>query len=152
MWCSGLRIQQQPLGSLQSCGLKDLVLPQLWSRLQMWLRFHPWPGKLPYAKGAAIKFKKKKKIVNPESNGDQRQPCWSCRIAPSLVLSSCPGWGSRSPPPPARPHGHHLSLPPLIVPPQSLQNPSLRRGAVRNRAQRNPLPSDHRGIPREPIR
>uniref|UniRef100_A0A8D1UV43 Protein phosphatase 1 regulatory subunit 1A n=1 Tax=Sus scrofa TaxID=9823 RepID=A0A8D1UV43_PIG len=60
--------------------------------------------------------------------------------------------GEAEAPPPPRPHGYHLSLPPLIVPPQSLQNPSLRRGAVRNRAQRNPPPSDHRGIPREPIR
>ena len=24
--------------------IKDPVLLQLWYRLQMWLRFHPWPG------------------------------------------------------------------------------------------------------------
>ena len=43
----------QWLGSLWRCrfnlqlskvGLKDPALPQLWSRLQLWLEFNPWPG------------------------------------------------------------------------------------------------------------
>ena len=25
-------------------GLKNLALPQLWHRLQLWLRYSPWPG------------------------------------------------------------------------------------------------------------
>ena len=28
----------------QCSGLEDLALPQLQCRLQLWLRFHPWPG------------------------------------------------------------------------------------------------------------
>ena len=42
------------------CGrLKDPALLQLCHRLQLGLRFSPWPGELPYAAGAAIKLRKK---------------------------------------------------------------------------------------------
>ena len=40
--------------------VKDLVLPQLWHRLQRWLRFHPWP-RSAHAAGA----EEKKVYVNP---------------------------------------------------------------------------------------
>ena len=40
--------------------VKDVVLPQLWYRLQLRLEFDPWPGnQIPYGMGAAIKKKKK---------------------------------------------------------------------------------------------
>ena len=32
---------------------KDLVLVVNWHRLQLWLRFDPWPQELPYAVGVA---------------------------------------------------------------------------------------------------
>ena len=35
--------------------LKDPVLPQLWQRSQLQLRFNPWPGDPPYAIDAATK-------------------------------------------------------------------------------------------------
>ena len=41
--------------------VKDLVLPQLWHRLQLQLGFDSWSVELPYAAGAAKKKKKKKK-------------------------------------------------------------------------------------------
>ena len=50
------------------------------------------------------------------------------------------------------PGEHYLSLLPPVLPPQSLQNPSLtlRRGAVRNPGQRDPQANDHHWIAREP--
>ena len=38
--------------------VKDPVLLQLWQRLQMQLRFSPWPREIPYAMGVAEKGKK----------------------------------------------------------------------------------------------
>ena len=41
------------------CGLEDLALPQLWHRLQLWLRFDTYPGNFHMPLGG---HKKKKKI------------------------------------------------------------------------------------------
>ena len=61
--------------SLALCrGLKDLVLLQ-WLGLQLWLRFNPWPGKLPCATGATIKNIEKYMVIriskkNPIHKGE----------------------------------------------------------------------------------
>ena len=41
--------------------VKDMALPQLWCRLQLRLRFDPWPRKLPYTLGATDKEEKLKR-------------------------------------------------------------------------------------------
>ena len=41
--------------------VKGPVLPKVWRKLQVQLRFDPWPGEFSYATGAAEKEKKKKK-------------------------------------------------------------------------------------------
>ena len=35
--------------------VKDLVLPQLWYRLQLQCRLHPWPWEFPHATDVAKK-------------------------------------------------------------------------------------------------
>ena len=47
----------------QYTGLKDLVLPQLWCRSQLQLRFKPWPRSFHMLPQVAIKTKCTKKIV-----------------------------------------------------------------------------------------
>ena len=37
-------VETQVRSSSWYSGLKDPELPQLWCRLQLWLRFNPWPG------------------------------------------------------------------------------------------------------------
>lgn len=39
---------------------KDLALPQLWHRLQLWLRFDPWQGNFHMLQ---LQAKKKKKVT-----------------------------------------------------------------------------------------
>ena len=72
--CSGLRTQLQQLELLHRCGLdpqpvqwvKDLALPQLQHRSQLWLGLNPQPGnfrrlQVQLKKKAKNKNKKKKK-------------------------------------------------------------------------------------------
>ena len=40
--------------------VKDLMLPQLWCRSQLWLRFNPLSREFPYAAGVAKKERKRK--------------------------------------------------------------------------------------------
>ena len=40
--CIAAEMQVQP--QAWSSGLKDPLLPQLWCRLQLWLKLYPWPG------------------------------------------------------------------------------------------------------------
>ena len=40
--------------------VKDMVLPQLWRGLQLWLRFHSWPGNFHMLWVQSQKEKKKK--------------------------------------------------------------------------------------------
>ena len=49
-------VEVQVRSLAQHNGLKDLVLLQLWHKSQLCLGFSPWPGKLPYATGAAVIF------------------------------------------------------------------------------------------------
>ena len=48
--------------------VKDLVLPQLWRRLQLWFGFDPWPRNyhMPRVRQKKKKKKKKKELVNAD--------------------------------------------------------------------------------------
>ena len=53
-WYSRIRIQWCLWGIMSSIPgrtqwVKDLVLPKLWCRLQLWLRFNPWPTVYGYS-------------------------------------------------------------------------------------------------------
>ena len=51
--------------------IKNPALLQLWCRSQLWLRFDPWPGKLPCATGVAKQTKtKEERTGNIVSNND----------------------------------------------------------------------------------
>ena len=45
----------------QHSGLKDLALPQVQHRLQLWLGFSPWPGNFQMLRARPLKKKKRKK-------------------------------------------------------------------------------------------
>ena len=47
--------------------VKDLALPQLWRRSELWLRSDPWPGNCICLR-VAKKEKKKRKILKIENN------------------------------------------------------------------------------------
>ena len=72
LWCSRLRILQ-PLGHCWGMGsipnpgqwVKDLALPQLQRRSQLWLRFDPGPENFHMPQGQPKKKKKKKKKKVP---------------------------------------------------------------------------------------
>lgn len=44
--------------------VKDMALPQLWHRSQLWIRFDPWLRNFQYATGAAKNEKNKQKTVD----------------------------------------------------------------------------------------
>ena len=50
--------------------VKDLVLPQLWCRSQMWLRFYLWPGNFHLLRVWLKKDKKKRK---------EKKRIWGCQ-------------------------------------------------------------------------
>ena len=41
--------------------VEELALPHLWCRLQLWVRFSPWPGNFHMPQAQPLKKKKKRK-------------------------------------------------------------------------------------------
>ena len=62
--------------------VKDLVLPQLWQRLQMWLGFAPWPGSFHI-----LRVQLKRKGGEESNTGDQYQSKGKC--ATDTFISFC---------------------------------------------------------------
>ena len=64
-----LTTPKQGIGSsLMAQQVKDLLLPQLWHKLQLWHRFDPWPGNF-HMPVVAKKKKKKGKMLIEEGDG-----------------------------------------------------------------------------------
>ena len=60
-WVNDLQLSLRQWGLIPDLvqWTKDLALPQLWHRWQLWLGFDPWPKKV---QGAAKKKKRKRKL------------------------------------------------------------------------------------------
>ena len=66
--------------------VKDLVLPQLQHRLQLWLGFDPWPG-TPYDTVCRKRKKKtKNKNKNKHTNKRENKSWWRCED----IIILCP--------------------------------------------------------------
>ena len=57
-------VKARAWSQVQCRRLEDPVLPSLWSRSQLWLRFSPWPRNFHMSSVWSFKKKKKKNFIN----------------------------------------------------------------------------------------